>query len=79
MDKITEAVVTIAMGIIAVAIIATLVSKKANTPAVIQATASGFGNSLAVAESPVTGAQTQIDLQYPGTGDNSLTGLNWGG
>lgn len=79
MDKLTEAVVTIAMGIIAVAVIATLVSQKANTPAVIQAAASGFGNSLAVAESPVTGAKTQIDLQYPGTGDNSLTGLSWGG
>lgn len=79
MDKITEAIVTIAMGIIAVAVIATLVSKKANTPAVIQATASGFGNSLAVAESPVTGSPTQIDLQYPGTGDNSLGGLSWGG
>lgn len=61
----TEPVVTIALMIGTVAVIALLVSKKAQTPAVIQAAASGFGNSLAVAEAPVTGANTPIDLSYP--------------
>jgi len=65
MNQFTEAIVTIAMGIIAVAIVSVLVSRNAQTPQVIQAAASGFGNSLAVAEAPVTGANTPIDLSYP--------------
>ncbi len=68
MNAVTEAVVTIAMGIIAVAILSVLVSRNAQTPQVIQAAASGFGNSLAVAEAPVTGANTPIDLSYPSSG-----------
>lgn len=68
MDHITEAVVTIATAIVGVAILAVLVSRKAQTPQVIQAAASGFGNSLAVAESPVTGASTPINLSYPSSG-----------
>jgi hypothetical protein len=43
-----------------------IVSKKAQTPAVIQAAGSAFGNALGVAESPVTGATYKIDLSYPG-------------
>lgn len=66
MNSITEAIVTIALGIIGVAMVAVLVSRNAQTPAVIQAGGAAFGNSLAVATSPVTGAQTNIDLQYPG-------------
>jgi len=68
MDKITEGVVTVLTLIIGVAILAILVSPKARTSQVIQATASGFGNDLAVAESPVTGAQTNINLSYPDSG-----------
>lgn len=55
----------IGLGIIAVALTAVIVSRKSQTPAVIQASGSAFGNSLAVAEAPVTGAQTRIDLSYP--------------
>lgn len=68
MDKITEAIVTIATAIVGVAMLAILVSRKAQTPAVIQAAASGFGNSLAVAQAPVTGASTPINLSYPNSG-----------
>jgi anti-sigma-K factor RskA len=64
-DRLTEAVVTIATAIVGVAMLAILVSRKSQTPAVIQAAASGFGNSLAVAEAPVTGANTPINLSYP--------------
>lgn len=64
----TEAATTIFMGIIAVAILAILVSKKAQTPQVIQAIASGFSNSLAVAQSPVTGNNVNINTSYPGGG-----------
>lgn len=66
MSPILEAITTIALAIVGVAIIATLVSKRAQTPAVIQAAGSAFGNSLGVAESPVTGATYHIDLSYPG-------------
>ncbi len=56
---------TIAALIVAVAIVALLVSPKAKTSSVIQASASGFANNLGVAESPVTGATYQINLSYP--------------
>jgi hypothetical protein len=65
MNQITEAMVTIGTAIIGVAILAVLVSKNSNTTGVIQSIASGFGNALGVAESPVTGNQYSIDLSYP--------------
>lgn len=71
MDKLTEAVVTILSLIVGVAILSVLVSPKAQTSQVIQATASGFGNSLAVAMSPVTGQTMNggqgIITSYPGS------------
>lgn len=67
MSTFTEALVTIATAIVGLAIVATLVSKNAQTPQVIQASGSAFSNALAVAESPVTGAQTNINLSYPGS------------
>lgn len=59
--------------IVAVALVSVLVSKNAQTPQVIQAAGSAFGNNLAVAEAPVTGAATPITLAYPGESpwDNS--------
>ena len=56
---------TIVALIVAVAIMALLLSKKANTIGIIQASASGLGNDLGVAESPVTGATYSINLSYP--------------
>jgi hypothetical protein len=67
MNTMTEALVTIATAIVGLAIIATLVSKKSQTPAVIQASGSAFSNALGVAESPVTGATYNLDLSYPGS------------
>lgn len=67
MSPFWESLTTIATAIVGVAIIATLVSKKAQTPQVIQASGSAFSNALAVAESPVTGASYNIDLSYPGS------------
>jgi len=72
MNSITEAVVTIATAIIGLAIIAVLVSRNAQTPAVIQASASGFNNALAVAEAPVTGAHATPVLSYPSMGYGGL-------
>lgn len=51
-----------------VAIISVLVSKNAQTGAVIQDTASGFSNALGVAISPVTGNSYQLNLGYAGAG-----------
>lgn len=68
MNSAMESIVTIAVAITGVAILAVLVSKKSNTAAVIQAAGSAFGNSLAVAVSPVTGADTPINLSYPNSG-----------
>jgi hypothetical protein len=45
----------IGLGIIGVAVLATVVSKNATTPQDIQATGSAFSQSLATALSPVTG------------------------
>lgn len=62
----TDSVVTLMAGIAAVAIVALIVSKKSQTPQVIQSFFSGYGNDLGVAVSPVTGNQYRIDLSYPG-------------
>lgn len=75
MSTFTEAMVTIALGFMVVAGLAVFVSKNANTSNVIQASASGFGNILDVAISPVTGATTAPNLAYPGgTGIGSSYG-----
>jgi PRD1 phage membrane DNA delivery len=74
MSTITEALVTIATAIVALAIISVLVSKRSQTPAVIQASGSAFSNALAVAESPVTGATYAVNLSYPGQDMASMFG-----
>lgn len=56
---------TIVALIVTVAIVALLVSPKATTSSVIQASGSALGNDLGVAESPVTGSTYQINLSYP--------------
>lgn len=48
-------IVTVLTAIIGVAILATLVSNRANTANVIKAGAGGFSNILGTALSPVTG------------------------
>jgi PRD1 phage membrane DNA delivery len=76
MNTMTEAIVTIATAIIGLAIVATLVSKNAQTPQVIQASGSAFSNALGVAESPVTGQGYSLNLSYPGS---SGAGLDFSG
>lgn len=66
MSTFTEMVTTIALAIVTLGIVSVVVSKKAQTPAVIQASGSAFSNALGVAESPVTGATYNINLSYPG-------------
>lgn len=56
MDQIWQGVVTIAVAIIGVAVIAVIVSKNANTSQVIQASGGAFAQALSAATAPVTGA-----------------------
>lgn len=58
MNGIGEKVVTVAVAIVGVAMLALLVSKNANTAGVIGAAAKGFGYDLSVALSPVNGNNT---------------------
>lgn len=74
MDKTLETFYSIAALIAGVAILSVLVSNKANTVGVIQSLASGFGNSLAVAQSPVTGASVTPNLSYPSGGLGDVFG-----
>lgn len=75
-NSIVESISTIALAVIGLAIVATLVSRNANTSAVIQSAASGLANNIGIAESPVTGASAQFSLGYPST---SSFGSSFGG
>jgi PRD1 phage membrane DNA delivery len=66
MSPFFETLTTIALAIVGLGVVSVLVSKKAQTPQVIQSAGSAFSNALGVAESPVTGATYQINLSYPG-------------
>lgn len=74
MNSLVEAVVTILAGITGVALLAVLVSKNSNTAGVIQAGASGYGNALSTALSPITGATTAANLAYPSSGSTGFYG-----
>jgi hypothetical protein len=65
MSAFWEGVVTIALAIVTLGMISVALSRRAQTPQVIQAAGSAFSNALGVAESPVTGATYQINLSYP--------------
>lgn len=54
-DNLIASVVTVLTGITALAMVAVLVSKNANTSGVISAGANGFAHDLAAAVSPVSG------------------------
>jgi hypothetical protein len=54
-DQLIASVVTVLTAIVGVAIIAVLVSQKANTSQVITSGGNAFSNALATAEGPVTG------------------------
>lgn len=66
MSPFFESLTTIALAIVGLATVAVLVSKKAQTPAVIQAGGSAFSNALGIAEAPVTGVNYSPVLSYPG-------------
>ncbi len=55
MSEVWQGVVSIAVAIVGIAIIAVLVSRNAQTPAVIGAATGGFAQDIGAAVSPVTG------------------------
>ena len=65
MNAFGEGIVTIVLAIVGLGIISALVSRKANTAGVVQAFASGIGNDIGVAQSPVTGQSVPLNLSYP--------------
>lgn len=77
MHNVQEVAIVFLTTIAGVAMVALLVSKKSQTPAVIQSTFSGYNNALAVAVAPVTGAVPQPNLQYPNS-PNVYGGLGLG-
>lgn len=56
MNQLTEALVTILVGITGVAILAVLVSRKSDTKGVIGALFGGYSSALGAAVSPISGA-----------------------
>lgn len=68
MNSGVEAIVTIATGIIGLAIVAVLVSNKAQTGSVLGAAGSAFANALSAATGPVTGAVTAPNVSTSGSG-----------
>jgi hypothetical protein len=62
MDGLAEKVVTIAVAITGVAMLALIVSKQANTAGVITAGGDSFSKALATALSPVTGSGSGVSL-----------------
>jgi PRD1 phage membrane DNA delivery len=58
MNEMWTSLVTIATAIVGIAILAVLVSRNAQTPAVIGAAAQGFAADIGAAVSPVTGGSS---------------------
>lgn len=68
MNSLWSGVITIAVAIVGVAIVATLVSKNAQTPQVLQAAGNAFSNALNAATRPVSGGGFNTGAAYTGLG-----------
>lgn len=75
MDGIATPIVTVAMGIVGVAILAVLVSQKSNTTGVLSAFGNAFSNMLSAATAPVTGSATAPSVSAI-TNNGGLGGFN---
>lgn len=62
MSGATEQVVTVAVAIVGVAILAVIVSKQSNTAQVISAAGSAFSGGLATALGPITGYKPGVGM-----------------
>lgn len=66
-EQLISSITTVLAAIISLAIIATLVSKNANTSQVTTAAGNAFSSSILAAESPVTGGSGLGNLSNAGT------------
>jgi len=66
MKDLAEPIVTILTAVVGVAIIAVLVSQRANTAGVFSAAGSAFANVLSAATAPVTGNAATPSVQASG-------------
>ena len=62
MNNVTGQIVTVLVAIVGVATLAVLVSKKAQTPAVIGSFGKAFEGAIAAAVSPVTGGNSSVQF-----------------
>lgn len=65
-DSLITSVVTVLMAIVAVAIVAVLVSKSATTGSVISAGSGGFSQDLSTALGPITGGGLNLNFSTAG-------------
>lgn len=66
MNNFWNSITAVATAIVGLAIIATLVSKNANTSGVINAASTGFAGALRAAQAPVTGGGGLGSLDFGG-------------
>jgi hypothetical protein len=64
MNGASEQVVTVAVAIVGVAILAVLVSKNSNTAQVIKSAGDAFTGALSVAVSPITGRGVGMAVSF---------------
>jgi len=75
-DKLITTIIGILTGVVGLAVLATLVSKQAQTPQVLQAGGQAFASILQAATSPVSGGGFGLNTFNPGGGGlSSLTSL----
>lgn len=87
MNNLSEPVVTVLVGLVGLAMVAVLVSTKAQTGQVIGAIGGAFSNAVSAAVSPVTGNSTAPNVTAGlsnngfnvGSGGNLFGGLNLSG
>lgn len=72
MGGFTTSLVTVLTAITGIALLAVLVSKNAQTPAVLNSFWGGFGNSITAATAPVTGTAA---ANISGSSQNSAANL----
>jgi Ca2+/H+ antiporter len=74
-DKLITTIIGILTGVVGLAVLATLVSKQAQTPQVLQSAGQAFSSILQAATSPVSGGFGLNSFNPGGGGLSSLTSL----
>ena len=65
MNTVTEALVTIVGLIVGLAMLSVILSRNSTTAQLIQAGASGLGNTIGAATASITGEDLPISFAYP--------------